>query len=189
MIANEVHAAATAAPAPASGQGAVDRSSAEKALAGAQGAPAVIMPPGLGGVSTDEYGNVISPVRYVGDKTFILSDGVWTDTTFDPDTMKTVQVSFGSDDYFALMASRPEWGRYFALGDHVIVLLEGTAYEVREGAAPPVTPPASVTPATGASPGQTPIVGPTPTPPANTLDRMLQTIRDWIAKVAKLFRK
>ncbi|MGC9334356.1 MAG: hypothetical protein ACP5JJ_09430, partial [Anaerolineae bacterium] len=70
---------------------------------------------------------------YVGDKTFVLNAGVWTDTTFDPDRLEAVAVSFGSDDYFALIAARPEWGRYFALGDHVIVVLDGTAYEVREG--------------------------------------------------------
>ena len=95
------------------------------------------MPSGLGGGETDEYGYEISPVKYVGDKTFVLHEGVWTDTTFDPDKMEPVPVSFGSDDYFALVAARPEWGRYFALGDHVIVVLDGTAYEVREGDAPP----------------------------------------------------
>ena len=97
----------------------------------------------MGGGETDEWGNEISPVRYVGDKTFVLNDGVWTDTTFDPDKMTPIEVSFGSDDYFDLIAARPEWGRYFALGEHIIVVLEGTAYEVREGEAPPVdVPPA-----------------------------------------------
>ena len=76
------------------------------------------------------------PIKYVGDKTFVLHEGIWTDTAFDPDKMETVPVSFGSDDYFALIAARPEWGRYFAIGEHVIVVLEGTAYEVREGDAP-----------------------------------------------------
>jgi hypothetical protein len=166
----------------------VDRSAAEKALAGAQGAPAVLMPPGLGGASTDEYGNVISPVRYVGDKTFILQDGVWTDTTFDPDKMKPLQVSFGGDDYFALVASRPEWGRYFALGDHVIVVLDGTAYEVREGAAPPVTVLPGISPGADPTPGPTVVAGPTPTPPATTLERFFQMIRDWLAKVRLLFQ-
>ena len=45
-------------------------------------------------------------------------------------------MSFGSDDYFALIAARPEWGRYFALGEHVIVVLDGKAYEARAGEAP-----------------------------------------------------
>ncbi len=185
QVAEQYLAAATEAPAPSSGQGAVDRSAAEKALAGAQSAPAAAMPEGLGGESTDEYGNPVSPVRYVGDKTFILNDGAWTDTTFDPGKMTPVQVSFGSDDYFALVASRPEWGRYFALGDHVIVLLGDTAYEVREGDAPAVTVPATVGPAAG----ETPAAGPTPTPHASALERFLQAIRDWLARVMDLFGK
>ena len=90
----------------------------------------------MGGRETDEWGYEINPIKYVGDKTFVLHEGIWTDTAFDRDKMKTVPVSFGSDDYFALIAARPEWGRYFAIGDHVIVILEGTAYEVREGDAP-----------------------------------------------------
>jgi Ca-activated chloride channel family protein len=180
QIAQDVHAAATASPAAVTGKGAVDRSAAEQALAGAPAAPAPDY--GLGGAPVDDYGNVISPVRYVGDKTFILRDGVWTDTTFDRDKMKPLQVSFSSDDYFALLASRPEWGRYFALGDHVIVVLDGAAYEVREGAAPPVTVPPSV------SPGADPTPGPTPPPPANTWERFFQMIRDWLAKVRELFQ-
>jgi Ca-activated chloride channel homolog len=180
QIAQQVYA--TAAPAPSSGQGAVDRSAAEKALAGAPAAAAPAMPAGLGGASTDEYGNVTSPVRYVGDKTFILQEGVWTDTTFDPDKMKPVPVGFGSEDYFALVAAGNEWGRYFALGEHVIVVLDGTAYEVREGAAPPVTPPASVTPGHGPT-----VVESTPTPSATTLEQFFQMIREWLAKVRELF--
>ncbi|HNS52488.1 MAG TPA: VIT domain-containing protein [Anaerolineae bacterium] len=174
----------TAVPAPASGQDAVDRSSAEKALAGAQAAPAALPPGGLGGASADEYGNAVSPVRHVGDKTFVLREGVWTDTTFDPTRMTPVQVGFGSDDYFALVASRPDWGRYFAVGDQVIVLLEGTAYEVGEGDAPPVTAPAVSSPAPGAAQP----VEPAP-PPPSALARFLQAIRDWLARARGLFQR
>jgi Ca-activated chloride channel family protein len=123
--------------APMSGEAAVDRSVQEKVLSEAA-APALAptMAPGMGGRETDEWGYEINPIKYVGDKTFVLHEGIWTDTAFDRDKMETVPVSFGSDDYFALIAARPEWGRYFAIGDHVIVILEGTAYEVREGDAP-----------------------------------------------------
>ena len=119
------------------GEAAVDRSMQEKVLSEAA-APAMAptMVPGIAGGTTDEWGNAVNPVKYAGDKTFILYEGVWTDTTFDPDKMETVPVSFGSDDYFALIAARPEWGRYFAVGDHVVVVVEDTAYEVRVGDAP-----------------------------------------------------
>ncbi len=127
---------ATAEPAAESGEKAVERSADEQALTEAE-APAAA-PQGLGGAETDEYGYEVSPVKYAGDKTFILHNETWIDTTYDPDKMTPVPVSFGSDDYFALVAAHPEWGKYFALGDHVIVVLDGTAYEVREGDAPPV---------------------------------------------------
>jgi len=144
-LSDQVAAQATAAPAV--GGEAVQRSEAEKALSNVQApaaAPMATQMVELAG-ATDQHGNLVSPVKYVGDKTFIYDEGTWTDTTFDPDKMAPLPVSFGSDDYFALVASRPEWGRYLAVGDHVIVVLDGTAYEVREGDAPPLSVPA-VTP-------------------------------------------
>ncbi|HLV36527.1 MAG TPA: VIT domain-containing protein [Spirillospora sp.] len=72
----------------------------------------------------------INPIRSVGGKTFILQNGVWTDTTFEPDTMETVKIEFLSDAYFDLLAEQPELGAYFALGERVIVVVDGTAYEV-----------------------------------------------------------
>ncbi len=139
-------AMATATPAPAYGAGAVDKSEAEAGLRGAEAvpmAPAAI-PPG------EDRGGGEVPVRevvkYVGDKTFVLQDDVWIDTAYDVDKMTTTQISFGSDNYFELLAARPEWGKYFALGTHVIVVLEGTAYEVVEGEAPEVEVPPTTEP-------------------------------------------
>ncbi|HYO87991.1 MAG TPA: VIT domain-containing protein [Candidatus Limnocylindrales bacterium] len=70
------------------------------------------------------------PLQTVGGKTFFLRDGVWTDSTFDADSMTTEQTPFLSDAYFALLAVHPELGEFFALGERVIVVLDGTAYEV-----------------------------------------------------------
>jgi len=72
-------------------------------------------------------------VRIVGSKTFVLADGVWVDTGYDPMEMKAVEVAFLSDDYFALVASRPKLAVAFALGQRVIAIEEGIAYEVVEG--------------------------------------------------------
>ncbi|MBN1977950.1 MAG: VWA domain-containing protein [Anaerolineae bacterium] len=77
-------------------------------------------------------------VRLVGSKTFLLRDGVWIDTAFDPSKMTTVKVDFGSDGYFDLLAARPEWGAYFALGSRVVFIAEGTAYEIVEAGGGPV---------------------------------------------------
>ena len=92
-------------------------------------------------------------VKTVGDKTFVWHEEAWIDTTFDGDRMTASRIGFGSDDYFELLAARPEWGRYFALGRRVIVVLDGTAYEVVEGEGDPVEVP----------PAATPIVTPEPT--------------------------
>ena len=104
-------------PAAVSGAKAVDRAQAQGALKVAE-APLEVRQ---------------AEVRIVGDRAFVLRDGVWTDTTYDPSQMKPLRVGFGTEGYFQLMVQRPDWGRYFALGQHVIVVLEGQAYEVVEG--------------------------------------------------------
>jgi Ca-activated chloride channel family protein len=176
---------ATAAPAPDSGREAVDRSAGEKSLSEAEAPVAVpTMTLGSGAAPVDEYGQIISPVRYVGDKTFILHEGVWTDTLFDSDKMVPVPVSFGGDDYFDLIAARPDWGRYFALGEHVIVVLDGTAYEVREGEAPPLEVP---------DVENTPIVEPTPPQepatdgPDNLFEAFIQAILELMGEILDAF--
>jgi Ca-activated chloride channel family protein len=143
IVEKEVQIMAT--PAPAYGANAVEKSIAQESLRGADtvSAPAA------------------AEVKHVGDKAFVLHDGVWTDTRYEPDRMKTAKVGFGTDGYFNLLTAWPEWGKYFALGQHVIVVLEGRAYEVIEGSyeSPELS---SVAP----SPEPTPIVRsaePTPT--------------------------
>ncbi|GAB4332066.1 MAG: hypothetical protein Kow00117_16770 [Phototrophicales bacterium] len=75
-------------------------------------------------------GESFNAITNVNDRTFINIDGVWYDTTFDADNMTTNQVVFLSDEYFDLLEEFPELADYFALGDHVIVVLNGVAYEV-----------------------------------------------------------
>jgi Ca-activated chloride channel family protein len=181
-IADEVKAQATASPAPAAGAQAVERSVGEKALSEAESPAAPELPPDLGSGVVDEYGHETSPVKYVGDKTFVLHEGVWTDTIFDPDRMETTPVSFGGEDYFALVAARPEWGRYFALGDHVIVVLDGTAYEVREGEAPAVDIPTSEpTPVGEPKPDE----GPAADEAGNLFERLIQAIAAFIQEIVE----
>jgi Ca-activated chloride channel homolog len=128
------------------------------------GAPAVEKAEDEAGMREAESGGWAVPeeaaqvVQLVGSKTFVLQDGVWTDTTFDPSQMTTTKVGFGSDGYFDLLAARPEWGEYFALGERVILVAEGTAYEVVEGAGEPVQAPPTHTPEPE-QPGNTPTPG------------------------------
>lgn len=72
-------------------------------------------------------------LRTVGSKTFLWDRGVWVDTAFDPKEMVVKQVGFGSEGYFELLAARPEWGDYLALGEEVIFVAEGQAYQVVVG--------------------------------------------------------
>jgi len=111
---------------------------------------------------------------------------VWTDTTFDPDRMETVPVGLYSDDYFALLAARPEWGQYLALGDQVIVVLEGTAYEVREGEAPPLELPEGQ-PAAAVEPAATD--EPAPDEPDNLFEIVIQAMVDLFEAIVDAFRK
>jgi Ca-activated chloride channel family protein len=116
-IADEAYQQAmTATPAPASGAGAVQKSQEQVQLEGAE-APAA---------PAEGYAQ---QVRLVGDKAFVLRDGVWTDTSFDPSRMTTTRLAFGSDAFFELLAAHPELGRFFALGERVIVVVDGVAYE------------------------------------------------------------
>src|SRR3712207_9509326 len=65
-------------------------------------------------------------------RSFVLQDGVWTETTFDPSAMTTIKVQFASDDYFKLLELRPDLGEAFALGSRVIAVSNGQAFEVTE---------------------------------------------------------
>jgi Ca-activated chloride channel family protein len=112
------------AAAPASGEGAVEKSITQNMLRGAD----VV-------AQSDE-----ERVRIVGDKTFVLRDGIWTDTTFDPARLEPERVALGGERYFALLDEHPEWRRYLALGPEVILVWEGQAYQIDPNAAPEPTP-------------------------------------------------
>jgi Ca-activated chloride channel family protein len=135
LAADEYAKAAAATAAPASGGGAVDAAQDQSALAAAE-APAA--PPA-------EAANI---VKLVGNRTFLYADGVWIDTGFDPSRMTTTKVEFAGDDYFALIAARPELAGGFALGPNVIALAaDGAAYEAISSAAPALDLPPTYTPA------------------------------------------
>lgn len=127
--------------APASGEGGVQWSLESQRLGGSDGA--------YSGLTT-------TGMRQVRDKAFLLANGVWTDTTY-KEGMPTTRLTFCGESYFALLAARPEWGPFFAVGQRLIVVLEGTAYEVVAEEVPPVTAP----PATQG----TDVPGTTPLPP------------------------
>ncbi len=135
-VADEAYQQMLATPAaPSYGQDAVQKASDQGGMAAAE-APAATSP------------DVSEVVRIVGSRTFVLSNDTWVDTAYDPESMQTVKVAFLSDDYFALSAASPDLAAAFALGERVIALSDGIAYEVvAEGEnTGPIEIPPTVTP-------------------------------------------
>ncbi len=80
-------------------------------------------------VSADETRT--DAVRRAAGKTFYLLDGVWTDSEFKRESaLPETAVSFGSEEYFALLKQHPKLGSYFALAERVVVVFEGRVYRV-----------------------------------------------------------
>jgi Ca-activated chloride channel family protein len=134
-IADEVYGQSQA-PMEATGKGAVDRAAQEGQMQSAQVAPAAPgMGGGGGGVPSASGGNAGGQqtgqqIRVVGSRTFLLQDGTWIDTNYDPQKMKAQQVVFLSDEYFRLLAARPDLSAALALGSQVTVMVDGQAYQV-----------------------------------------------------------
>lgn len=72
----------------------------------------------------------VAQVRRVSDRAFVLRDGVWTDTRFDPSEMPLEAIAFGSARYFELAREHPSWGPCLALGEQVIIVEDGVAYHM-----------------------------------------------------------
>ena len=125
------------AAAPSSGSAAVEKAAFQGGMAAAEAplASFFTLSPTSGadgGVSDQKTPDAREVVKQVGSKTFVLKNDVWTDTSFDESGMETVRVEFLSEEYFDLIRESPVLGDYFALGERVIVVYDGTAYEVDE---------------------------------------------------------
>jgi Ca-activated chloride channel family protein len=70
-------------------------------------------------------------VKRVGAKTFYLLEGVWTDSEFKEESkLPETAVTFGSDEYFALLKQYPKLANYLSLGERVVVVFEGRVYRI-----------------------------------------------------------
>lgn len=73
----------------------------------------------------------LTTVRAIGDKTFQLKGDEWVDTELkDTSTMPKVEVQFGSDEFFSLIAKEPKLADFFSLGKKVSVVFKGKIYRV-----------------------------------------------------------
>ena len=141
-LANETFSQIQAMPTTTpSGQAAVQSAADAGAMQGAASAPEI-------------KGEASTTVRVLGARTFVLSDGKWIDTAFDPDKMQTQIIDFLSQEYFTLVGAQPELADAFALGDKVIAISDGVAYEV--------VPSDAVVQVVDATPIPTPVNGDTP---------------------------
>lgn len=113
---------------PASGADAVGKADSESSLRAAESVPQIAQSEEGSGLSYREQ-----ILKYVGPKTFYLQGGTWLDSTFDPETMDPVKIEFDSQAYYEFLAARPSWGAYFALGEEVIFVDQGEAYQVTTG--------------------------------------------------------
>ncbi|NLX08442.1 MAG: VWA domain-containing protein [Chloroflexi bacterium] len=122
-----------------SGEGAVNAAESAADLSGADAAPIPMptmaptaareTPDGEMGGGGDDA-DASQPIQYADDRTFVWRDGTWIDTLYNADTMTPVEVAFLSDEYFDLLALDPMVGEFLALGDHVLFVWDGQAYEV-----------------------------------------------------------
>ena len=74
--------------------------------------------------------------RKVGDKVFVLREGVWIDRALrDPESapqkVEPVVLEAYSQPYFALLRAKPKLAPYFAFSERLAVVYEGVVYEVR----------------------------------------------------------
>ncbi len=136
MIEMAVEEAAQDAVAPRSGAAAVQKAVENMAFESASVAAPTPMERPVSGEETSTRA-----ITAIGDKAFVLRNDVWTDTTFDPDTMNAAPLPFASTQFMDFIAQHPEAAKYFALGQQVIVVIGGQAYQsVASDVAPAVTP-------------------------------------------------
>ena len=74
-------------------------------------------------------------VRHMAGKTFYLIDDVWTDSEFKRESgLPETALTFGSEEYFALLKQHPKLASYFSLAERVVVVFEGRVYRVNAAA-------------------------------------------------------
>ncbi len=71
--------------------------------------------------------------RRVGSKNFLLRNGIWTDSSYDPARhLPVTELSFGSEALLKTLASDRQLASYASLGKNVLVVHKGTVYRIKE---------------------------------------------------------
>jgi len=70
-------------------------------------------------------------VRTVAEKTFQMKGEEWIDTELkDSSALPKVELQFGSEEFFNLIAREPKLAEFFSLGKKVTVVFKGKIYRV-----------------------------------------------------------
>ena len=110
----------------AEGADAVDASMELRRLAFADsGAVATPASPANTASANDEGRSLVTNV---GVRTFYRVEDRWIDAAYDSKA-ETKKVELFSEEYFELVRKHPDLGKCFALGERVVVVLDGVAYE------------------------------------------------------------
>ena len=73
----------------------------------------------------------LTNVRTVADKTFQLKGEEWIDSEVqETSSLPRVEMQFGSDEFFNLIAKEPKLAEFFSLGKKVTVVFKGKIYRV-----------------------------------------------------------
>jgi len=126
QIISEAYSQSLEVPLETSGKAAVDRAAQEGQMQAAEVAPAI--PSIQAGQGPAGEGNAL--VRVVGARTFILQEGTWIDTAYDPQAGPAQRVPFLSEAYFTLVDTRPDLAPALSLGEQLIVVAGDQAYQV-----------------------------------------------------------
>lgn len=114
------------------GAGAVNRSTALKSYSSAQ-----VVPQGY--VDSEGKKQSLTGVVQTGNRAFFNKNGLWMDTEYEG-KIEPVKIQRFSDAYFKLLDRAPEVGKYYALGDQVIFLLNGKAIQIADEGKTDFTP-------------------------------------------------
>lgn len=106
------------------GAGAVNQAKALKSYSSA-----VVAPQGY--LDAEGKEQKMTNVVQIGTKSFFNKNGLWVDTDYEG-KIEPVKVKRFSEAYFRLLDKIPEAGKYYALGDEVIFLLNGKAIHVSD---------------------------------------------------------
>lgn len=126
QIAIDAFGQALETPLETTGKSAVERADQEGKMQSAEVAPAAPLIQNTEGISTTQG----MSIRVIGSRTFILQDGIWIDTLFDPDKMPVQRISFLSSEYDQLLKARADIAPALSLSAQMILVIDGKAYQV-----------------------------------------------------------